>query len=469
MTTTPSVPTRARYLGAALVLAASGLLAASPAAAQQQPTPPGVSIGLQYATGSKPGVLVLPVPGAMGDSIRAILMRDFDFSDRLTVIGNAERPGESPVVAGAATNYPLYSRLGAVAVVQANLTNTGLSVSVHDVPKQAIARTRSFALMGEPNSPQWRLSLHGVADELESWITGQRGIAQTQIAFARGSQIYVTHSDGAVTQAVAGAGDGIAMSPAWSPSADQVAFTVLLRAGTQIMVRDVNGGSVRRLATGPGTNATAAFSPDGQTIVYSHGEEAGTDLYALPARGSGSPRRITVGRGTDNISPSFSPDGRRIAFASGRTGSPEIWLTDIDGGNAEPLTAFLFGDQRYRSNPDWAPDNRQIAFQSQIAGRFQIATMTLRDRNVRQHTSDGVNEDPSWAPDSRHLVFASDRSGTRQLWVLDTESGRMRQLTHGTAGVRMPAWSPRTSAGMTGGSGAAGQGGAAGSADSAGR
>ena len=82
--------------------------------------------------------------------------------------------------------------------------------------------------------------------------------------------------------------------------------------------------------------------------------------------------------------------------------------------------------------------------------------MTLRDRNVRQHTSDGVNEDPSWAPDARHVVFASDRSGARQLWVLDTESGRMRQLTHGAAGVRMPSWSPQSAAATAAPSGAAG-------------
>lgn len=439
--TNPSYRTAwVRAASATLALSIAALTLHASVAAAQQPTPPGVSIGLEYSTGTKPGVLVLPVTGATGDSIRAILMRDFDFSDRMTVIGNADRPGESPVVAGAATNYPLYARLGAVAVVQASLTASGLTVSMHDVTKKAVARTRSFPLAGAPNDPEWRMALHGVADELEGWITGQRGMAQSQIAFARGSQIYVTHSDGAVTQAVAGAGDGIAMSPAWSPTRNMLAFSVLVASGTQIMVRGLDGGAVRRLPTGVGTNATPVFSPDGNTVVYSHGQEAGTDLYAIPVDG-GSPRRITVGRGTDNISPTFSPDGRRIAFASGRTGSPEIWLTDVDGANAEPLTAFLFGDQKYRSNPDWAPDNRQIAFQSQIAGRFQIMTMTLRDRNVRQHTSDGTNEDPSWAPDGRHLVFASNRGGSRQLWVLDTESGRMRQLTHGTAGVRMPAWS----------------------------
>jgi TolB protein len=63
---------------------------------------------------------------------------------------------------------------------------------------------------------------------------------------------------------------------------------------------------------------------------------------------------------------------------------------------------------------------------------------------VKQHTIDGINEDPSWAPDARHLVFTSSRTGSKQLWVLDTESGRLRQLTSGSAS-RMAAWSPRLS------------------------
>jgi len=65
----------------------------------------------------------------------------------------------------------------------------------------------------------------------------------------------------------------------------------------------------------------------------------------------------------------------------------------------------------------------------------------LRDRVPKQLTSEGENEQPSWAPDGRHLVITSTRSGDKQLWILDTESGRSRQLTH-SIGARLAAWSP---------------------------
>lgn len=423
-------------------LAALGaLLLAAPVVGAQDPTPPGVTIGLNYRPGTKPGVLVLPVTGAAGDSVRAILMRDFDYSNRLAVIGDWRRPDEAPVPVGAAANYPLYARLNASAVVQVSVTPSGLTVSMHDVAKQAVARTRAFPLGAAPNSPEWRLALHAVSDELESWITGQQGIAATQIAFSRGGRIYTIHSDGAAMRAVTD-GRGIAMMPAWHPSGRQIAYSVMGDAGTQVLIRDLASGAVRRISSPTGANVTPAFSPDGQTIFFGYAEERGMDIYAVPL-GSGARRQVTVGRGTDNLSPAFSPDGRRIAFTSARSGKPQVWATDVDGGDPELLTTFNFGDQGERTNPDWSPDGRRIAFQSLVRGQYQVTTLTVRDRNVRQHTDVGVNEDPSWAPDGRHLAFSSTRGGSQQIWILDTETGVMRQLTTGGGKTRMAAWSPR--------------------------
>jgi len=176
-------------------------------------------------------------------------------------------------------------------------------------------------------------------------------------------------------------------------------------------------------------------------LVYARGSESGTDLHAVPMEG-GTPQRITVGRGRASAQPTFSPDGQRIAFMSDRSGHPEVYISDVDGTNAELLTAAAFGDRDYRAGPDWSPDGRLVAFQSRNGGTFQIMTINLRDQSVRQVTNDGRNDDPSWAPDSRHLVLTSNRSGVRQLWVVDIETGRTRQLTRG-AETRLAAWSPR--------------------------
>ena len=52
------------------------VVAASSAPLVAQDTAKGVRIGLRYDPGTRPGVAVLPISGAYGDSVRAILERD---------------------------------------------------------------------------------------------------------------------------------------------------------------------------------------------------------------------------------------------------------------------------------------------------------------------------------------------------------------------------------------------------------
>jgi len=428
-----------RLLRAALLVAAITTIPITGIAAQDT-----LRLVLRYDPNTKPGVLVLRVPGVNGDSLRAILQRDFDNGDRINVVAADETGFPDAPIAGKNGNYPLYAKLGAVALVQATPTATGLHVAVHDVAQQKVARVKDFIVDGAPNSREWRMSVHNVSDELEAWITGAHGIAATRVAYVQGlrnGRMYVIDSDGAFPTPV-GDDSGV-MSPSWHPKGTHLAYSVVSARGCcQIYVLDFASGAARRIeAVGGGLNSTPVFAPDGAVIVYTHGEEAGTDLFATTVFERGPARRITVGRGSDNTSPTFSPDGRRLAFTSGRLGHPEIYISDADGTNPQPLT-YSVGDQNYRSNPDWSPDGRLVAYQSQQTdGSFQLNTISLRDRSVKQLTSDGSNEDASWAPDSRHIIFSSTRTGSKQLFVIDSESGRWRQLTR-NGGVRLPAWSP---------------------------
>ncbi|MGI9076202.1 MAG: hypothetical protein ACR2G6_02590 [Gemmatimonadaceae bacterium] len=423
-----------------LLLSVAAMVLTTAIATAQDTTRKGVRIGLTYQPGTKPAVVVLPIPGAAGDSIGTILSRDLDFSDRVDVAtptsalafdaarGNGRR----------APNYGLWKTLGGAVIVEGGVTAAGVLIKVHDVGQARIAESREFPLPSSRLSSEWRMALHGVSDEILRWISGTRGSAQSRILYVRDKQIHVIDSDGAGDRVLTRG--STSLSPAWHPKGRYVAYSKFGERGTEIHISDLSSGTARRLATASGLNITPEWSPDGQWIVYAHGAESGTDLVMVSALDAGSVRRITVGRGTDNTSPSFSPDGRRLAFTSGRSGHPEIYVMDADGANAELLTPFQFGETSYRSGPSWSPDGRQVAFQSRTDGRFQIVTINLRDRSMKQLTSEGSNEDPSWAPDGRHMVFTSNRSGSKQLWVLDAETGRSRQLTR-SSGARLAAWS----------------------------
>jgi TolB protein len=436
-------------LACAAITASGRLTLAQPA----QP-PAGVRLSGEYGAGARPGVLVLPVQERGGaparqslrDSVRSILMRDLDYGDRVTIIGSPSRPRQVPMPVGGPINFGLARRLGAAAVVEPVLDGATLTVTVHDVGRGARLQARQFPLAAAAMSAAWRLALHGASDEVERWITGVRGIAQTQIAFTRGDDIVLAHADGAVMTRLA-TGGGRPMSAAFDPAGERVAYSLMTDGGTQIMVRDVadpsSARSVRRL-TGVGLNTSPTFSPDGRVVFYAAGDGIGTNIFAVPV--TGGPRRpVTVSERVENTSPALSPNGRTVVFSSNRTGRPEIWRVSADGGSPEIVTDYEYGVRNERHSPDWSPDNRLIAYHAGTSAGYQLMVISLRDGSTRQLTTDGTNEDATWAPDGRHLAFASTRGRTQQIWVMDVESGRMRQLTRGAGRARLPAWSNRPS------------------------
>lgn len=427
---------RMRAWCVSLVVIACTFAAATIARAQDTTTAPGVRLGLSYTAGSKPGVIVLPVQDDYDDSLRLIVQRDLDYSDRTTVIALDETTlgGLVPAVGGK-INFPLVAKFGAALLIRMTPTTQGLHVAAYDVARGQLLQSEHFLF--DRRDRDWRFALHGVSDQIEQWAFGKRGIAQTRIAYIN-DELKIVDSDGAETRAIT-TGRG-ALSPAWSPTGLSVVFTVLGNAGTQVHELDVRTGRTRRVSQiRAGLNITPVYQPGGNAILYAQGTGNGTDLVLAPLD-SGTAKRITVGRGTDNTSPSYSPDGHQIAFISGKSGAPQVYIMDADGSNVQLVTPYTAGVRSYRASPDWSPDGRAIAYEQQN-GNFQVFMIDLRDRVPKQLTSEGENEDPSWAPDGRHIVFTSSRGGDKQLWILDTESGRARQLTH-SRGARLAAWSP---------------------------
>ncbi|OGU02702.1 MAG: hypothetical protein A2W29_11695 [Gemmatimonadetes bacterium RBG_16_66_8] len=418
----------------------------------------GVRIGIIYRPGVRPGLVVLPVRHPALDSLRAILTRDLDYSDRFEVItlpggdsirlGGADAgtprltPGGSARPRGApGLNYPLYQALGADFAVEARLAGDTSVVVVHDVASGGVRRTfrQVVPASGEPG---FRLGVHRIADQVLQATLGTPGFAATRLLFVKDGKVYRIDQDGADLMLVSST-DRQAMSPAWAPGGRRFAYMEFAGGHGQLFMQDVaTNRRVSVVTTGATLDFTPAFSPDGLTLAFSRATEDGTDIYAVNARDNCCLQRLTRGGFSDNLSPTFSPDGHRIAFVSTRPGLPQVYVMSADGTDQQLFAPFDYGVTGSSNAPEWSPDGQSVAFHRDVGGTLQVFVLDVRSRTVRQLTSLGRNEDPTWAPDSRHLAFVSDRSGYRQLWVIDLETGRIRPLLQ-QSGARLPAWSPR--------------------------
>jgi TolB protein len=431
----------------ALVGAAALLTSFSPGRGNAQDTTQvreGVRVGLEYRPGVRPGLVVLPAAGL--DSVRAVVQRDLDYSDRFEMIPLGDEPpgsvpGRSAAEGGAGVNYGLYKTLGAQFAVELLQAAGGVTARLHDVTASRVRSQQAFGLPG-PADPTYRLELHRVADEVARWATGTAGAAATRLLFVSGGRVYRMDSDGEDIAPLTPAG-ATALSPVWSPDGQRFAYTQFAAGRGPISVQMIGSGAALVVpGSQTGLNITPMFSPDGRTLAYAHSDENGTDVFTANVIDRCCAQRLTVGRYADNLSPTFSPDGRRIAFVSTRAGPPQVYVMAADGTDQELLAPFDYGATGSSNAPEWSPDGANVAFHREVAGSPQLFLVDVAGRRVRQLTSSGRNEDPTWGPDGRHIAFVSDRSGRRQLWVIDVETGRVRQLdTPGAA--RLPSWSRR--------------------------
>jgi TolB protein len=444
---------RVAGLAVVLALAAGSTLVAQDTSAIDR----GVRIGIVYRPGVRPGMVVLPGNSQL-DSVRTILSRDLDLSDRYEVItlpggdsirlAGAGAASGSPPTAGRARgpavpalNYPLYRALGADFAIDVRPVGDTVVVMVHDVGAGGLRRTFRQRLP-DPGGPAFRLAVHRLADQVVQSTLGIPGIAATRVLFVKDGKVYRIDEDGADLTMVSST-DRQAMSPAWAPDGRRFAYMEFAGGHGQLFVQDVaTNARVSVVTTGKALDFTPAFSPDGKTLAFSRATEEGTDIYTVNIRENCCLQRLTVGGFSDNLSPTYSPDGQRIAFVSTRPGLPQIYVMAADGTDQQLFAPFDYGVTGSSNAPEWSPDGQSVAFHRDVGGTLQVFVLDVRSRTVRQLTSLGRNEDPTWAPDSRHLAFVSDRSGYRQLWVIDLETGRIRPLLQ-QSGARLPAWSPR--------------------------
>ena len=335
-----------------------------------------------------------------------------------------------------------WALLGAQALVKGNyssINSSPLTMEFHLYEVTSGRRMVEKKYKGE--TQLLRLMAHKIADEIIYQFTGERGTAQTKIAFIsveNGSkELYYMDYDGHNPRRLT-RNKSLTLSPAWSPDGQKIVFTLYKALNPNIYLINFTRWTQSPLTTYRGLNSSPAWSPKGDRIALVLSKDGNTEIYTMNPDGSNL-QRLTNYKGIDT-NPSWSPNGRELVFTSDRSGSPQLYVMDAEGSNLRRLTF----EGNYNDLAAWSPKGDKIAFCSQRGGNFQVFVMNTNGTSPQQVTFQGrSNENPSWAPDGRRLAFSSTAKGAAQIFSINVDGTELRQLTFLKGGGFEPAWSPR--------------------------
>lgn len=325
-----------------------------------------------------------------------------------------------------------------------------LETYTYHVPKASLVLGKKYK---GPASSARRIA-HTFSNDLLKALTGTEGpflariVASSDKSGAKTKEIFVMDWDGANMDQVSNH-RSISISPAWSPSGKQIAYTSYVkRVGSKfrnadMLLLDITTGKRSLVSYRPGINSGAAFSPDGRHIYLTISQGTNPDIYKMSLDGTLAGKITNGPGGALNVEPNLSKSGA-LAFSSDRAGRPMIYTADSNGGNVKRITfAGVFN-----SSPSWSPDGKKIAFAGQSDNNFDIFVMNSDGTGMIRLTSAkqtngrmASNEDPSFSPDGRFVIYTSNRTGKNQIYVSTVDGTEERRITNDNFNYFKPKWS----------------------------
>lgn len=309
-----------------------------------------------------------------------------DNSDWAALASHSLIDVQSPVVSPDG-QWIAYSRSSACAVSLYllsvdGLTNTFLHRFGEDAPcNNGQGSVALRALQWAPDS-QWLLMAYTPLTVVQG-LDNQQGVARLYRVSVEDRRIGALSDEGSD-----------ALSAAWSPDGQLVAYIQQIPQGRRMVRVSVAGGDSLILTSVIGAYEEPLWSPDGAWVYYRARNGSNWDIYRVSSDG------LLNQRLTDN--PSFegmldwSPDGTRLVFVSDRDGDRELFTMRPDGTDVTQLTYNTVEDAR----PTWSPSGNWIAFVSYRASQRGIYVIQPDGRHERYLQSTDFSQDwyPTWIP-----------------------------------------------------------------------
>ena len=347
----------------------------------------------------------------------------------------------------------------------------------------AVLAALAAALAGwfTPSSrPTWRVEdVHALTSDPGSEYRPHLSPDGSRVAFSvfdpesKFERLVVRSVEPSRTIRLTSTGTAIEGLPMWSPDGTRIAFERLGVGYCEMFVVPGLGGNERKIGPCQDYNFNIFdWTPDGRSLIFAERPDPAQQALALSLWNldSGEKQRLPYARAADDedIDAHYSPDGRLIAFRRGLSPYSDIWVMRADGSDVRRVTQVSASIRGHA----WMSDNRSIVFSSTWSGspamyvvdvdtgemqplsvgkaqyphasrsgdlvvyeitrtQDRLKLLPIGDMGGLRVLSPSTGSDyaPALSPDAGRVVFSSDRSGQLQLWLHDFAAKTTVQLT----------------------------------------
>ncbi|MFV0439307.1 MAG: Tol-Pal system beta propeller repeat protein TolB [Desulfopila sp.] len=283
--------------------------------------------------------------------------------------------------------------------------------------------------------------LYGFCDDVIQELTGNRGIALSQIAFVslenNSKEVYITDILGTKRRQVT-RHKSLIVSPRFVNNGTMLSYTSYHSGNPNLYITDLRQNKTTRvISRRKGMNFAPAWSADGSKMILTLSMNGNPDLYMLDNQGR-IIEQLTRNSGI-NVSPAWSPDGSRIVFVSDRSGKPNLYLMDLRNRRTQRIT--YQGSEN--AEPSWSPTEDLIAYSSLRNGVYQIYTVKPQEGATPTPVTTDLShhESPQWSPDGNQIIFAKRDGKVHHIYAIMKDGSGQRPLFSFPGSQSYPQWS----------------------------
>ena len=214
--------------------------------------------------------------------------------------------------------------------------------------------------------------------------------------------------DGAETMLPVAPGDFA--SGRMSPDGTRMALMVASVENIDVWISDITRGTLSRLTTSPGVDASPMWTLDGSGVVFTSKRSGEWALYRQSVDGRGDAEQLLEIPESAGLFPdSWTPDGTKLVFSYRLLdSSSDVGVLQLDsGGEWNPLLSTAAVER----SGDISPDGDWITYVSNETGVPEVYVEQFPDLGLKTQISTGGGQSPQWSPDGDEIFYRTLDTG----------------------------------------------------------